>query len=419
MMLANGVYAICQWGMLIVLAKLGSPDIVGHFAMAVAITAPIILIANMQLRGVQATDAKKEYFISDYLAVRMISTMVALIITVLIVSFGRFSPMAFVVTIILALAKSVESLSDVFYGFFQQHEHMKYMAISMVLKGLLSVSVLGGIYYYSTNLPWALIGLCISWLAVLIFYDLGRARSLAKTIEGEAHSSLFRSALVSIFKRREIIARIIVLAFPLGVVMGIISLNANLPRYAIGKFLGAHELGVFAALVYTTVAISMFIQSLGQAMAPKMARHFAAKNIPAFKAILHKMIGINILIGVSGVSVILIGGRWLLSTIYTVEYAGYSHLFMALMVCAAAMGVASAYGYAMTATRQFKLQVPLFLAVLTSTALISYFCIPHSQLLGAALALFVSALVQIVGSALIVQGEINRNMGRSFSHAAA
>ena len=414
----NGVYAACQWGMLIVLAKLGSPEVVGQFALGMAITAPVILIANMQLRGVQATDSRNEYFFADYLAVRAVSTVGALMIILMILFWGHFSPTVFLVTVILALAKSIESFSDVFYGLFQQHEHMRFMAISMMVKGIFSVTVLGIVLYYSANLPWALVGLSCSWIAVLAGYDVVRARSLIKTVEGEARSALFSSTLTSFFHRREMMRRIMMLAFPLGIVMGIISLNANIPRYAIEKFLGARDLGIFAALVYTTVAVSMFIQALGQTVTPRMARCFANNDIQGFKSILRKMIVTNILIGLTGVLVIFIGGKWILSALYTHEYAAHSNLFMALMVCAAAMGVASAYGFAMTATRQFKLQVPLFVIVLISTALTSYLAIPHFQLNGAALALFVSAVIQIIGSALIVQYEINRNVvGREPIHA--
>jgi len=40
-LLGNVVYAGCQWAMLVVLAKLGTPEMVGQFALVV--TAPIVL----------------------------------------------------------------------------------------------------------------------------------------------------------------------------------------------------------------------------------------------------------------------------------------------------------------------------------------------------------------------------------------
>jgi O-antigen/teichoic acid export membrane protein len=196
------------------------------------------------------------------------------------------------------------------------------------------------------------------------------------------------------------------LAFPLGIVMGIISLNTNIPRYAIEKFLGSRELGIFAALAYTTVAVNMFIQALGQAVCPRLARHFADGDIKGFNALLKKMVLINLVIGVVGVLIIFFGGKEILTLIYTREYAAYSGLFIVLMISAMLSGIASALGYAMTAVRQFNLQVPLFSIVLISTGLISFLMIPHYGLYGAAIALIASALIQIIGSAWIVKREI-------------
>src|SRR5262249_21781801 len=78
-LLGNVVYAFCQWGVLVVLAKLGSPEMVGQFALALALTAPVFLFANMQLSGVLATDSTMTHEFRDYLALRVISTAVGLL----------------------------------------------------------------------------------------------------------------------------------------------------------------------------------------------------------------------------------------------------------------------------------------------------------------------------------------------------
>ena len=62
----NVVYAGCQWGMLVVLAKLGTPEMLGQFALALAITAPVMMFAYLGLRNVLATDARSEYLFGHY-----------------------------------------------------------------------------------------------------------------------------------------------------------------------------------------------------------------------------------------------------------------------------------------------------------------------------------------------------------------
>src|SRR5579864_9762127 len=77
-LVGTGLYAFCQWGMLVVLAKLCSPDMVGQFALALAITAPVFVFAGLNLRTVQVTDARRDFQFGDYLGLRLLSIAAAL-----------------------------------------------------------------------------------------------------------------------------------------------------------------------------------------------------------------------------------------------------------------------------------------------------------------------------------------------------
>lgn len=52
----NAVLTLCQWGILVVFAKLGSPTLVGQLVYGFALTAPLFVVAGLQLRSIQATD---------------------------------------------------------------------------------------------------------------------------------------------------------------------------------------------------------------------------------------------------------------------------------------------------------------------------------------------------------------------------
>ena len=60
MLFGNGIYAVCQWSMLAVVAKIGTTDMVGRFALAQTITIPIYSFTNLQLRSVLATDTHRQ-----------------------------------------------------------------------------------------------------------------------------------------------------------------------------------------------------------------------------------------------------------------------------------------------------------------------------------------------------------------------
>ena len=72
-LIGSGLYAFCQWGMLVVLAKLCSTQMVGQFALGLAITAPVFMFAGLNLRTVQVTDARRDFQFGDYLGLRLLS----------------------------------------------------------------------------------------------------------------------------------------------------------------------------------------------------------------------------------------------------------------------------------------------------------------------------------------------------------
>ena len=149
-LIGNLVYAGCQWGLLVLMTKLGSPEMVGRFSLALAVTAPIILFCNLNLRAIQATDAAGAYRFGDYLGLRLVTCGLALAATVTLASSYR----ADVGWTILAVGvvKLIESLSDILFGLLQQHERMDRIGISLIAKGGMSLLALGAALWLTRDL---------------------------------------------------------------------------------------------------------------------------------------------------------------------------------------------------------------------------------------------------------------------------
>jgi O-antigen/teichoic acid export membrane protein len=401
--MGNAVYAACQWGMLVILAKLGSPEIVGQFTLGLAITAPVILFTNLHLRVVQSTDAQYQYLFSDYLGLRSIGTVVA-ILTIAIIAFATgYRGEMLLVIITIGIAKGFEAISDVFYGLLQQHERMDRIAISMIIKGFLSLLMLGLGVYLSGGILWGVVGLAVSWFAVLIVYDFRSGVLLLKSSISTLNLEKPRSdRFANRLKPRwhlPTLRKLILLTLPLGFVMMLISLNSSIPRYFIERYLGQRELGVFAALAYLIVAGNMVIGALGESAIPKLSKYYASGDAGSFQSLLFKLAGIGLLLGIGGVLVSLFAGKEILTLLYRAEYAQYSSLFVWLMISGGITYVASFFGYGMVAVRYFRIQIPLFLFVVTTLSVCCLWLIPQIGLLGAAIALIVAAIVQLVFSA--------------------
>ncbi|MGH6919663.1 MAG: lipopolysaccharide biosynthesis protein, partial [Geminicoccaceae bacterium] len=123
------VYVLCQWGILIIVARSGGPETVGRFALALAITAPVMLLSNLALRAALVTDVRGEHPLGRYLALRLASAAIGLAVVVGL-ALGFEGEVALLI-VVVGLAKSSESLSDVLYGIAQRHERFDLIARSM------------------------------------------------------------------------------------------------------------------------------------------------------------------------------------------------------------------------------------------------------------------------------------------------
>ena len=403
----NLIYAASQWGMLVVLAKLGSPEMVGQFTLGLAVTAPVIMFTNLQLRSIQATDAKGDYVFSDYLGLRLIGTGLALLIIAGITLKAGYRWETSLVILAIALAKAFESISDVFYGLIQQHERMDRIAIALMIKGPLSLLLLGIGVSLTGSVVGGAIGLAIAWGLVLFGWDIRNGRLILKN---SSHGRDGEDLLVAdaepakrqnpLYPRWEgkTLSKLVWLALPLGFVMMLISLNTNIPRYFIERYLGERELGIFAAMSYLMVVGQMVVSALAESASPRLAKYYAAGNSTAFGTLMLKLVGVGLMLGAGGVFVAVVAGRPILTLLYKPEYADRADLFLWLMVAAGILYVSAFLGYGITAARYFRVQMPLFVLVTGSSAFACFWLIPTQGVLGAAIALIVGAIVQVVFS---------------------
>ncbi len=414
----NVVYAGCQWGMLVTLAKLGSAEMVGQFALALAITAPVLMFTNLQLRSIQATDALYEYRFGDYLALRLLMTGLALLTIVGITLALGYRPETALAIFIVGLAKGAEALSDLFYGLLQQHERMDRIAISMIIKGVLSLAALAGAVYLSGSIVWGAVALAAVWAVVLFAYDIPSGVLILQASRTPCRGQVELPAKSGVESLQPqwfypTVKKLMLLSLPLGAVMLLISLNANIPRYFIEHYLGEEQLGIFAAMAYLMVAGGTVVNALGQSASPRLAQYYARSDDHAFRGLLVRLLYIGAFLGGVGVVVALVAGESLLSLIYRPEYGHYADVFTWLMVASGIFYLASFLGFAMTAARYFRAQAPLFLLATLSTVAACALLIPGGGLLGAALATVVTMLIQLLGSLFVVVKALRRMSGVS------
>lgn len=382
----NTVYGAGQWAILSLLAKLGGGEMLGQYALAVAIAAPPAMLSHLNLRAVLATDIKRCYPFRDYLAVRLGATAVSLAVIAAIALLSGYGGTVQAAIILMGLALGAENVSDLYYALMQRRERMDQIARSMIARGVTSAAALGITLWLTRSLLWSVAALVLARLAVLAAYD--RPRGTA----GEERGSAGISARWAIFRT----------ALPLGVSLMLVSLTANVPRYAIEAKLGTRELGAFAAVASFMTAGAMVINALGQSATPRLARYFAERDLRRFRGLSLRLLGLSAALGAAGVAGAALLGGFVLSLLYRPEYAAYNGLFVAVMGASVLSYTGAMLGYIMTSARAFAPQMPLLAATAATASAASWILIPAIGLHGAPAAVALAACVQIGGAVWVL-----------------
>jgi O-antigen/teichoic acid export membrane protein len=198
----------------------------------------------------------------------------------------------------------------------------------------------------------------------------------------------------------------------LGVVLMLITLSGNLPRYAIERRLGATALGVFAAVASFQTIGAAVINPLGQTMTPRLARAFSEGDTGLFLRLAARLTGAACLLGAAGVGVALAVGRLALGAAYGRAFTPYRGLLVWMMAAGILSYAGSALGYVITAARTFASQAPLFVAVAAVSGAASWWLVPRLGLEGAAFALALAWAAQIAGELLILRYALRRRERR-------
>ena len=393
----NAIYAASQWGQLVVLAKLGSPETVGQFALALAICAPVIMFANLQLRSVQATDARHEYAFADYLGLRLMTTAAAYLVIISIVVLSGYQRETALAILCIGISKCFEAVSDVIFGLLQQQERMDRIAKSLMIEGPLTLVVMTVVLFVTHSIVWATGSLAVVWGLQLAFYDIPSALMILRAQSPGDEWKLMRPRFD--FKR---LRPLVWLALPLGLAGSLNSLNTNIPRYFIQSFLGEQQLGIFAASAYFILIGAYVISALGQSASPRLAHHYQSGDFAKFRRLRNQLIGLGALLGAIGILVVWLGGGFILNFAYGSKYAQQADVLLILMIASALQYTFMFLGTTLNVMRRFQFHAYIQTLSIGMTVLLSIILIKDYGIRGAAYAILIKTFIEGVAYFLVV-----------------
>jgi O-antigen/teichoic acid export membrane protein len=404
MLAGNVIYSACQWGIVIALAKLGTAKQVGEYALGVAVSAPIAVFANLQLRALVASETRDRFTFGHYLAFRLASLGAALAVITGVARYSQPDWSLRAIVILTGFAQALEALSETYYGFMQKCGRMDRVSISLLLRGPFPLAALCATMYRTHSVILAVVALLMARFVILFAWDmrLGFAQAALGPTQAAAATRVRwdASSMFSLLR----------LALPLGVIVMLLSLNSNFPRYFLEAHAGSAELGIFSALASLLTAGNLVVSAFGQSVFQPIARACADKDRAKFRAYSLVALLLGSGVGLAFVVAASLFGRTILGHVFRPEYAEHTGALVRLTFAGTVLFVGSSLGYVITGARRLGPQIPVLVLSGLASAAVSAWSIPLNGLNGAADAMLAAGLVQLAGISRILW-RVDRDLG--------
>lgn len=374
---SNGANAIFSWFMLLTLTKIGSSSEVGLFALAQAVALPVHMFFSFKMRTVQSTDHKNEFTENEYKTFSKLSAVASFLTTALVASFF-YQGEKYTLILVLAFSYSFVIYREFYLSWLQKFEMNKSIAYSNVLHGGLTF-ILFVVGYLSTKTLWAgVVGILLAKATLTMLFDAGVYRNRKKDLE--KNKLVEKIKIYSKIRKQYGLLRI---GLPLGITALLTTSFTSIPRIVLERFCTADIVGYYAALASLLVIVNLFVVSIGQSILPRLSVYHI-ENRRLFLRYFYVFFILTIVFVVSLIIASYFFSPMILTLLFTEKYASYSATFSKLMIAGGGMAFFSLMNIAISAQRNFFVQLPIYLVCAGVTLSTSYVLIPQYGIDGAA-----------------------------------
>lgn len=388
----EGVHALGQFATLVILARLGSAQVLGQYTLGLAIATPMILLTNLHLRPAYVIDHGRWRY-DQYLTLRMLTVPLALLLTIAVALLGGYGGRTVLMVAAVGGFRGWEALSDMLLGPAQKAEQMAAVGRSRALRGLLTATGLG-------------LGLGLTGDA-LVGMALALALLGALTLVHDAPVARRFATLRPAAPRRELLA-LARHTLPIGLAAFILSASVSAPAFVLEHTHDVTTLGYFAAATSLMYVGNVLNVAMGTAATPRLARLYRTGRRP----LLRLLAVLLVVVGGLGGAVVLaaaLGGALYLGLAYGPAYLHYAPELVLATGAAGVAGLANMLSQTFTAMGRFATQLRINLISLAASVLLASWLIPGGGLRGATWALLALAGVRLCIYAVVILRKSDRS----------
>ena len=368
-----------------------SPGDLDNIVIALSVSAPVIVFFNLQLRLLQALDSQSDHRFGDFISLRLIAQCFSLgLLTIWAFAFNN-DPSLAICLMVIAASRAFYSIGETFYGEQQKLERMGGIASSMTIKGALSLMCFSYFLIVKSDLSSAL----IAWAAIhfiTLAFDIKQTLALGISAKELLPTSTLRS-----------MAKLVKKGFPLGMSGLLISLQINIPNYALMSSEYKDEVGIFGAILFLTTIGRKIIESGVRATGPRLSNILIEGRIQRFRQLRFKLCMLSTSLGIAGLLVALLFGESLLAVLYTKAFVPYLPVLLWVIGGETLNFASLALEHALSAGKKFDAQLRSISSSVLVLVAASWYLIPNYGVSGAAWAVVLGGAARLLSTLIITR----------------
>lgn len=317
------VFCFCQWITSGVLVYRLSPSEIsaanaGLLQLAITTTNIFFAISCYNMRTYQISDVKNEYSYGDYIGVRIVTAIIAIVLCVVYVIAWRYSIKAMICTMLYMIFKLSETFSDVLHGINQKNYRMDYICVSLCIRGISSVIVFIAAILLFDNVLIAVAIMAAICLFFVVIYDVRVTKQFG--------------SIKPIFNKKTI-AKLLIVCMPAVISSAAFTAITSIPRQTLATLHNEEALGYYGTVATPLLVVQILATSIFNPMLTELSEYYSQGKINLFVKRMVKNLVLLICISAAVCVGVVFLGDFAIGLVFGKELVPYTYLMYGIIGC--------------------------------------------------------------------------------------
>lgn len=353
----------------------------GIFSLAFSIAQLMLTIGYFDMRAYQVTDVKQEVQFRHYLASRVITCAIMMVVSIGYIWIKEYDRYKSTIILLLCILKMLDALEDVLHGLFQQRERLDVAGKLQSVRLIFTMAVFVTILTVSRNLSLACIGAILTSVLIIICFNF---------------------PIVPLFEKTEVefdyvqLKKLFAACFPLFLGSYLALYMGNAPKYAIDEFLSPEYQTYYNILFMPSFVVNLFSGFAFRPLLTPLAKSWMDGDKKKYCSILKKLVLWVGALTVSALAGAYVLGIPILSFVYNTPLNDFKGVLLILILGGGISATGTILYYSLTVMRNQKLLLIGYAITAAAAFFLSPVMVKHFGITGAALAYLMLIALRII-----------------------